>query len=144
AIKGAKFLINEVIRHQKWFDYETFFSCSFKSLDMKDSYTQSYPNNSLSIYWVAESFYRLYLITKEDEYLSVGLDVLDQVLLFQQVWDCPYISINTFGGAGVMNTDAEWNDARQSLFALVCFHYYEVTGNSFFASIFHIDPDRRT
>ncbi|MHA1226304.1 MAG: hypothetical protein ACTSPV_06130 [Candidatus Hodarchaeales archaeon] len=129
AIKGAKFLINEVIRHQKWFDYETFFSCSFKSLDMKDSYTQSYPNNSLSIYWVAESFYRLYLITKEDEYLSVGLDVLDQVLLFQQVWDCPYISINTFGGAGVMNTDAEWNDARQSLFALVCFHYYEVTGN---------------
>ncbi|MHA1973952.1 MAG: hypothetical protein ACTSW1_13220 [Candidatus Hodarchaeales archaeon] len=129
AIKGVKFLINDVIEHQEWFDFETYFSCSLKPTDMKDTYTKSYPNNSLSMYWAAESFYRLYLITKEEKYLSVGLEVLDQLLLFQQVWDCPYISINTFGGAGVMNTDAEWNDARQSLFALACFNYYGVTGN---------------
>jgi len=54
--------------------------------------------------------------------------VLNVLSLFQQVWNMPYISFNTFGGFGVQNADAELNDARQGLFVKTYMEYYLETG----------------
>ena len=125
---AAQFLINSVIPGDLWFDYETFFSCSKKSADMHDSKMPIPPQNNLSLFWAAELFKELYILTDDSEFLGVGCNLLDRLCLYQQVWDAPYLSINTFGGFGVMNTDAEWNDARQSMFAETLMDYYILTG----------------
>ena len=84
--------------------------------------------NTLCIYWSAESFKELYKITENSEYLRNGEYVLALLSLFQQVWNMPYISYNTFGGFGVQNCDAELNDARQALFVRTYMEYYLLTG----------------
>ncbi|NHI91160.1 MAG: hypothetical protein EAX96_01570 [Candidatus Lokiarchaeota archaeon] len=126
--KAAKFIDNEVIPEDKWFDFETYFSCSRKNFDEIDEFTGIYPQNNLSIQWAAEAFKELYKLTQNNLYLKLGLHCIELLCLYQQIWDAPYISINTFGGFGVMNTDAEWNDARQAQFALTFMEYYEITG----------------
>ena len=61
--------------------------------------------------------------------MEIGERILAILSLFQQVWNMPYISINTFGGFGVQNADAELNDARQALFVKTYMEYYLETGN---------------
>lgn len=129
AKKAAEFLAAEVIPRQKWFDYETFYSCSHKRLGLFDRYTGTFPQNTMSMYWAAEMYRLLHLATGDAGYLDLGVQVLDHLCLYQQVWDPPFLSIDAFGGFGVMNTDAEWNDARQGLFAPVLMEYYRATGD---------------
>ncbi|MBS7252216.1 MAG: hypothetical protein KIH08_16735, partial [Candidatus Freyarchaeota archaeon] len=62
------------------------------------------------------------------KYLEYGKRVLDLLLLYQQVWNPPYISFYAFGGFGCQNTDGEWSDSRQALFAPTLLDYYKVTG----------------
>jgi hypothetical protein len=128
AMKAARFLAEEVIPAQKWFDYETFYSCSHKRLSFVDANTGSLPQNAMSMYWAAEAMRLLHLVTLDPEYLDLGLEVLNHLCLYQQVWDPPFLSINAFGGFGSMNTDAEWNDARQALMAPLLMDYYRLTG----------------
>ncbi len=125
--KAGEYLINSVFPENKWWDYETFFSCSKKAIGLKDKYTGLYPQNTLSLYWTAEHFRLLYEVSGNEFYLIWGKKALDLLCLYQQVWNAPFLSINTFGGFGVMNTDAEWNDSRQSLFALTLLDYYHLT-----------------
>lgn len=84
--------------------------------------------NNLSIYWCAEGFLELYRITRKLKYLDIGEQILAVLSLFQQVWDMPYISYNTFGGFGVQNADAELGDSRQALFVKTYMQYYLETG----------------
>jgi len=128
ALRAAEFIAGEVMPRQKWFDFETFYSCSEKRLGLYDHYTGTYPQNTMSMYWAAEMFRLLHAATCEPDYLELGTRVLDHLCLYQQVWDPPFLSINGFGGFGVMNTDAEWNDARQGLIAPVLMDYYAATG----------------
>jgi len=118
-----------VIPRQKWFDYETFYSCSFKRLGLFDQYTGTFPQNTMSMYWAAEMYRLLYLASGDRDFLDTGTRVLDHLCLYQQVWDPPFLSIDGFGGFGVMNTDAEWNDARQGIIAPVLMDYYRASGN---------------
>jgi hypothetical protein len=129
AKKAADFIIREVIPENKWFDYETYFSCSRKPLDFYDNHTHQWPQNNLSIHWAAEMFKTLYLATREKSYLDLGVRMLDYLSLYQQVWCPSFLSIYGFGGFGVQNTDAEWHDARQAVFATTYLDYYELTGN---------------
>ena len=129
AVRACGFLSKEVIPRQKWFDYETFYSCSFKRTDMFDPNTGTYPQNTMSMYWAAEAFRLLHAATGDGSFLERGLQVLDELCLYLQVWDPPFLSINAFGGFGVMNTDGEWNDARQAVIAPVLMDYYTATGN---------------
>ncbi|MEW6203445.1 MAG: hypothetical protein AB1546_15825, partial [bacterium] len=86
------------------------------------------PQNNLCLFWSVELFKELYTLTDKPEFLRIGCNLLDRLCLYQQVWDAPHLSFNTFGGFGVMNTDAEWSDARQSLFAETLMDYYLLTG----------------
>ena len=126
--KTVNFLKREIIPIDKWHDFEPFFSCTQLPLNFYDRYTNSHVMNTLCIYWSAESFKELYKITENSEYLRNGEYVLALLSLFQQVWNMPYISYNTFGGFGVQNCDAELNDARQALFVRTYMEYYLLTG----------------
>jgi hypothetical protein len=130
ARRACDFLAEEVIGEQKWFDYETFFSCSRKRLGLYDPYTGAFPQNTMSMYWAAEAFRLAYLATGRTSYLELGRKVLDHLLMYQQVWNPPFLSIDAFGGFGVMNTDGEWNDSRQALFAPLLMDYYGITGDA--------------
>ncbi len=110
AERSMRHITNAVLPQQKWFDYETFFSCSRKPLGFYDSYTQQHPQNTLSMQQAAEAFYELYLLTGKPEYKSRGLAVMDYLCLYQQVWSPKWLSCELFGGFGVQNTDAEWSD----------------------------------
>jgi len=126
--KIANFLSKEIIPNNKWFDFEAFYSCTYPQKYEYDERTHSFVMNNLSIYWCAEGFLGLYKITKKKKYLDEGERVLNVLSLFQQVWNMPYISFNTFGGFGVQNADAELNDARQGLFVKTYMEYYLETG----------------
>ncbi|MHA1315030.1 MAG: hypothetical protein ACTSSI_16075 [Candidatus Helarchaeota archaeon] len=126
AKKVAEFTITEVLPQQKWFDYETFFSCSRKKIGFRDKNTGLFPQNNLSIFWAAFLFKNLHEFEQNTDYRKIGLDLLAILSFYQQVWNPPYISIYAFGGFGVMNTDAEWNDARQAIFARLYFEWLDL------------------
>ena len=128
ALRAIDFLAAEVIPGQKWFDYETFYSCSRKRLGFVDPNTKTVPQNTMSMYCAAEALRLAFMATLDPVYLRMGLQVLNHLCLYQQVWDPPFLSINAFGGFGSMNTDAEWNDARQALMAPLFMDYYTITG----------------
>jgi len=127
AIRIANYLQTYVLPQQKWFDFETFFSCSVKPLDFYDRYTRQYPQNTLVMHWTAAFLLTLYEVTHNKNWLSLGKRVQDYLNLYQQVWNPPFLSIYGFGGFGVMNTDGEWNDARQSQFGCTQADYFLAT-----------------
>lgn len=135
AACAAQFMIENIFPTNRWWDFETFFSCSKKDFGMRDYGTGLECMNNLCIFWTAELMREL---AEEnggagkgrEKYLEYGKRAVDLLLMWQQVWDAPYISINTFGGFGVMNTDGEWNDARQSMFAESLAGWYELTGDA--------------
>jgi len=126
---GADFIISHVIGKQKFEDYELYYSCSPKPLDFYDDITCMYGQNTLAIQWCAECLRVAYQLTKDPKYLENGLYCLYLLSLYQQAWDSPYLNFYTFGGFGVMNTDGEWNDARQAQFAETLMNYYDLTGD---------------
>ncbi len=128
-IKSADFLIHDVLPDMKFWDFETFWSCSWKPLDMHDPYTGVLPQNNFSIYWTAKVLLDAYAITRQKKYLNSAEETLAILSLYQQVWNPPYLSLYTFGGFGVMNTDGEWNDARQAVFAPLYLQAYQLTGD---------------
>jgi hypothetical protein len=127
--KIAHYILVEIIDGDKWHDFEPFFSCRGRKTDFYDEQTNSHIMSTLCIYWCAESFKELYKMLGKEEYLRAGKHTLAVLSLFQQVWNMPFISINTFGGFGVQNADAELNDARQALFVRTYIDYYLITGN---------------
>jgi hypothetical protein len=76
----------------------------------------------------AEACYELYRLTGKEEYREHGLEIIDYLCLYQQVWSPRWLSCELFGGFGVQNTDAEWSDSRQGYFAVTLMKYYELTG----------------
>lgn len=126
--RGMDFVIESIIPRNIWLDYETFFSCTILPTNTYDSFTEQYPINNMCIFWTAEALKETYKITREQKYLEYGKHVLDILLLFQQVWNPPYISFYTFGGFGCQNTDGEWSDSRQALFVPTLLDYHNLTG----------------
>jgi hypothetical protein len=76
----------------------------------------------------AEACYELYTLTGKQPYKERGLEIMDYLCLYQQVWSPRWLSCELFGGFGVQNTDAEWSDSRQGYFAVTLMSYYELTG----------------
>lgn len=126
--RAMQYVFKNILPEQKWFDYETFFSCSRKPLGFFDSYTQQHPQNTLSMQQAAEACYELFRLTKNDLYRVKGAEIMDYLSLYQQVWSPAWLSCELFGGFGVQNTDGEWSDSRQGYFAVTFMNYYELTG----------------
>jgi len=110
----------EVIREGRWEDFETYYSCAPWGADrigQKVERNGVFKQNTLSIFWCAEAFLLAWRKTGKPEYLATARRCVDELCLYQAVWDPPWLPAPAIGGFGVMNADCEWNDARQSLFA---------------------------
>lgn len=124
AVRLAEFLRREVVPSRRYFDYETFLSCSYKPFDFADPHTGIPPQNTLSMSWTAECLLALAASSagtpeQRAAWLAAARRAIDQLCLYQQLWEPPFLSYRSFGGFGVMNTDGEWSDARQSPFGLL-------------------------
>ena len=126
--RAMSYIFEDILPEHKWFDHETFFSCSRKPLGFFDSYTQQHPQNTLSMHQAAEACYELFRLTKKDLYRVKGVEIMDYLSLYQQVWSPAWLSCELFGGFGVQNTDGEWSDSRQGYFAVTLMNYYDLTG----------------
>ena len=134
ATRAIDFVLESIVPSGLWEDFETYFSCSGiwdgKQPGQPDPYTGVFNQNTLGIYWTAEALLTMYQITGDENYIHWGIRILEELSLYQQVNDgAGLLDIDAFGGFGVMNTDAEWNDARQSMFAPLYLAYYDETGN---------------
>ena len=127
AEKAMQYIFTSILPENKWYDFETFFSCSRKQVGFFDTYTQQHPQNTLSMFMAAEACYTLYRLTSESHYKQTGNAILDYLCLYQQVWSPKWLSRELFGGFGVQNTDGEWSDSRQGYFTVTLMHYYELT-----------------
>ncbi len=126
--KAMQYIFTSIVPENKWFDYETFFSCSRKPVGFFDKYTQQHPQNTLSMFMAAEACYSLHELTKKPAYRNQGVAIMDYLNLYQQVWSPRWLSCELLGGFGVQNTDGEWSDSRQGYFCITLMHYYELTG----------------
>lgn len=134
AERALKYLENGPVAQGRWEDFETYFSCSrWGGSDLMGAPIARngiYKSNTLSHFWCAEAFLLAHEVLGGKQYLAIGRRCLDELSLFQQVWDPSWIPAPCHGGWGVMNADGEWNDARQSLFAPLYLEYYRITGEA--------------
>jgi hypothetical protein len=130
VLRGAQFLRTEVLPAQRLEDFELYLSCSKKPFGFYDEVTELGGQNTLAIQWTAEALRLAYRLTGDASWLRDARYSLDLLSLYQQVWSPPYLTMYGFGGFGVMNTDAEWNDARQAQFAETYANFYDVTGEA--------------
>ena len=134
ARKGLQFLERQVIPERKWYDFETFWSCSPRLIAF-DERTRQWPANNLALIHAVAAYLAAYQVTKEAQYLDRGQALLDYLLLYQQSWSNPALErLNggamLLGGFTTQNSDAEWSDARQSLAGNVLIDYYRATGKA--------------
>lgn len=131
AQKALAYLENGPVKESRWEDFETYFSCSRWGEDRTGqpiARNGVYKSNTFSPFWCAEAFLAAYRTLRQPRYLALGRRCLDELSLYQQVWEPPTVPAPTHGGFGVMNADGEWNDSRQSLFAPLYLEYYKETG----------------
>jgi hypothetical protein len=131
AEKALAYLENGPVKESRWEDFETYFSCSRWSEEQIGKVIARngvYKSNTFSPFWCAEAFLAAYRTLRQPRYLALGQRCLDELSLYQQVWEPPTIPAPTHGGFGVMNADGEWNDSRQSLFVPLYLEYYRETG----------------
>jgi hypothetical protein len=113
--------LDGVAREGRWEDFETYYSCAPwgapETLGRRVARNGVYKQNTLSIFWCAEAFLHAWRATRDRAFLQLARRCVDELSLYQAVWDPPFLPAPAHGGFGVMNADSEWNDARQSLFA---------------------------
>lgn len=129
AEKAVRYVEREIIPESKWYDFETFYSCSPKEYGIYDKITGQYPQCNMAMMMLAKVCPELHRIKRNAGYLELGKRVLDYLSLFQQVWSHPRMEPNLIGGFTTQNTDGEWSDARQSQAAIIFMDYFEETGD---------------
>jgi hypothetical protein len=134
AKKGLAFLDTQVIPLRKWYDFETFWSCSPRGISFDDR-TALWPANDLALTQSVAAHLQAWRVTNDKTYLEKGESLLDYLLLYQQSWtnpvldglSCPEMLL---GGFTTQNSDAEWSDARQSQCGNILLDYYRATGKA--------------
>ncbi|RAP74326.1 hypothetical protein [Paenibacillus montanisoli] len=134
AERAAEMVLRDVVQKGRWEDFETYWSCSRqwegKQYGVLDARSGLYNQCNFGLYWTSEAFKDLYETTGIAKWLDAGEQVLAEASLYQQIWQPAFFPVPTVGGFGVMTSDDEWNDARQSLFALTYLDYYRLTGRT--------------
>jgi hypothetical protein len=133
GLRAVDAVLKEIVPDGRWEDFETYWSCCDwglpAQLGRKVERNALYKQNTLSMFWTAEALLETYKETGDRKYLAWGLRTLDELSMFQQVWQPPFIYVPALGGFGVMNFDGEWNDSRESLFAELFLRYSRETGD---------------
>ncbi|UCG86571.1 MAG: hypothetical protein JSW71_22180, partial [Gemmatimonadota bacterium] len=134
ALRAMEAVLGETVSSGRWEDFETYWSCCHwgreEYLGRKVERNAMHKQNSLSLFWTAEALLAAYRATRDSRYLQWGQRTLDELSMFQQIWQPPFVYVPALGGFGVMNADGEWNDSRETLFAELFLDYYRETGRS--------------
>ena len=132
AERAIDFIEKFVMPKDRWFDFELLYSCAGRPTGKEgpDSFTGCYPMNTLSMYWAARTCLDLHAASGMQRHLDLARKIIARLSSFQQAFDNPRLSMDTFGGFSVMNADAEFNDARQGLFVSLYQDMYQATGDS--------------
>ncbi|TDI48787.1 MAG: hypothetical protein E2P02_00065 [Acidobacteria bacterium] len=129
ALRAMDAVAKGVVPQGRWEDFETYWSCSRYGADhligRKVARNDMFKQNNFSMFWTAEALFESYAATDEAHYLELGQRVLDELLMTQASWQPPFMYVNVLGGFGVMNSDGEWNDSRESLFSEIILRYGE-------------------
>ncbi len=127
ALKAMDAVAKEIIHTGRWEDFETYWSCSRMGSEdwvgRKVQRNNMYKQNNFSMFWTAQALLASYETTGKKRYLLLGQRTLDELLMTQASWQPYFIPIKALGGFGVQNGDAEWNDARESLFSALIIQY---------------------
>jgi hypothetical protein len=120
ALRATSFL-EGVAQEGRWEDFETYYSCAPwgapELIGRRIPRNGLFKQNTLSIAWSADAFLHAFRATGRALHKDLARRCVDELSLYQAVWDPPFLPAPAHGGFGVMNADSEWNDARQSLFA---------------------------
>ena len=133
ALRALVAVVADIVPQGRWLDFETYWSCCDwgldKYLDRKIERNAMHKQNTLSMFWTAEALLAAFKATGRADYLAWGRRTLDELSMAQQVWQPPFIYVPALGGFGVMNSDGEWNDSRETLFAELFLNYARETGD---------------
>ncbi len=129
ARKAMAFLEREILPRHRWFDMETFKSCSQKDFSFYDGITAQYPQCNLSMIYAVIAYLKQYELEPGEENLGKLCRMMDYLLLYQQLWNHPDIECDVFGGFTVQNGDNEWSDIREGIVAVLLYRCYEISGN---------------
>ncbi len=132
ALHAMDAVLEEIVPEGRWEDFETYWSCCRwgrdRYLGKKIERNAMFKQNTFSMFWTAEALLYSYRATGDFQYLLWGQRTLDELSMAQQVWQPPFIYVPALGGFGVMNSDGEWNDSRETLFAELFLEYFRETG----------------
>ena len=129
ALTAGKYTVEHIIPTLAFSDFETHYSCSPKPLYAVDYWSGIKGQCNLSNQWCCDQMLALYQLTGDKAWLEHGEHLLQVLSLYQQVWNPSHRTGYLYGGFGVLNTDGEWNDGRQSRFVPTYADYYLATGN---------------
>ncbi|MBK8979246.1 MAG: hypothetical protein IPM29_25395 [Planctomycetes bacterium] len=128
ALRALDAVLADPVPVGRWEDFETYWSDSdlgrLTNVGQRFARNGVFKQNTLCMFWTAEALLKAFRATRDARYLGAGRRVLDELSMWQQVWQPPFMPVPTLGGFGVMNADGEWNDARQSMFAELYLDYY--------------------
>jgi hypothetical protein len=133
AEAAGEYVVREHVREQRWDDYEVYYSNAPKSEGAADPISGMSAQDTLSMHLAAAGLLALWRVTREDRWISEGQRALSQLIQYQAVWPASFLSLYSFGGFSVQNTDQEWNDARQAQFAPTLLAYARATGRREYA-----------
>jgi hypothetical protein len=133
AVAAGEYVVRDHVRRQRWDDYEVFYSNAPKSEAAADPLSGMSAQDTLSMHFAAAGLLGLWRLTGEQRWLEEGQRALDQMLQYQAVWPASFLSLYTYGGFSVQNTDQEWNDARQAQIAPTLLDYSRATGRRDYA-----------
>jgi hypothetical protein len=123
-----------LIADARWEDFETYYSCcrfgTPELIGRRVARNGVYKQNTLSMAWCSEAMLHAWVVARERRWLELARRSLDELSLYQAVWDPRFLPAPAYGGFGVMNADEEWNDARQSLFAPLYLELYRHMGDA--------------
>jgi hypothetical protein len=124
AMRMIRAVCDRCVMTGQWEDFETYYSCSkwgSESIGQRVPRNARFKQNTLSIFWTAQACIDAADACddaqEKSRWNALSRRCLDELLLYQAAWQPSYMYVPVLGGFGVMNADAEWNDARQSLFA---------------------------
>ena len=132
ALSSLDAMLVDVVPQGQWEDYETYWSCCTwgkEFIDKKIPRNNQYKQNTLSMYWAADALLKAYEVTSDEKYIKAGERVLNELNMYQAVWQPNYMYVDVVGGYGVMNADGEWIDARQSIIGSLLIQYGKTLNN---------------
>jgi hypothetical protein len=130
ARRLANFIIRELIPAHDWCATESYRGHDWLWRKRRPRGEESVPEPRaiLAGWWMAEGLRALTDVTGTQRYRLCGERLLDELLLYQQLWDPPFIAMPCFGGFATGSNTTQWHDCIQALIGKTLMDYYVPSG----------------